>query len=130
MQLENLKTDYIDYGFIHCIDEEKDWQKYQDGGILQYLLDMLMFSINAAYDHAKGDYANGSSSERMDLYRRCEKEGVGISVMKPFSGGQLLDEAHDYSVLGELTPRAEQPACVYCNHCAPCPMGLNVALPV
>lgn len=179
MQLENLKTDYIDYGFIHCIDEEKDWQKYQDGGILQYLLDMLMFSINPAYDHAKGDYANGSSSERMDLYRRCEKEGVGISVMKPFSGGQLLDEARspfgraltayqciqyaldkpgvltvlpgmasvenvkelvgfldasdeerDYSVLGELTPRAEQPACVYCNHCAPCPMGLNVALPV
>ena len=207
MQLENLKTDYIDYGFIHCIDEEKDWQKYQDGGILQYLLDMkaqgvvkhigmsthnpvlgnigldtglldmLMFSINPAYDHAKGDYANGSSAERMDLYRRCEAEGVGISVMKMFSGGQLLDEKRspfgraltayqciqyaldkpgvltvlpgvssvenvkeliafldapaeerDYSILAELTPRAEQPACVYCNHCAPCPMGLNVAL--
>lgn len=207
MQLENLKTDYIDYGFIHCIDEEKDWQKYQDGGILQYLLDMkaqgvvkhigmsthnpalgnigldtglldmLMFSINPAYDHAKGEFANGSAAERMELYRRCEKEGVGISVMKPFSGGQLLDKARspfgraltrsqciqyaldkpgvltvlpgmasvenvkeliaffdasdeerDYSVLGELTPRDEQPACVYCNHCAPCPMGLNVAL--
>ena len=28
----------------------------------------------------------------MDLYRRCQKEGVGISVMKAFSGGQLLDE--------------------------------------
>ena len=27
----------------------------------------------------------------MDLYRRCEKEGIGITVMKPFSGGQLLD---------------------------------------
>ena len=27
----------------------------------------------------------------MALYRRCEAEGVGISVMKPFSGGQLLD---------------------------------------
>jgi len=27
----------------------------------------------------------------MDLYRRCEAEGVGISVMKAFSGGQLLD---------------------------------------
>ena len=27
----------------------------------------------------------------MNLYRRCEKEGVGISVMKVFSGGQLLD---------------------------------------
>ncbi len=26
----------------------------------------------------------------MELYRRCEMEGVGISVMKAFSGGQLL----------------------------------------
>ena len=25
------------------------------------------------------------------MYRRCEKEGVGITVMKPFAGGQLLD---------------------------------------
>ena len=25
------------------------------------------------------------------MYRRCETEGVGISVMKAFSGGQLLD---------------------------------------
>ena len=25
-QLENLKTDYIDYGFIHCIDEVSDWE--------------------------------------------------------------------------------------------------------
>ena len=27
----------------------------------------------------------------MELYRRCEAEGVGISVMKPFAAGQLLD---------------------------------------
>ena len=25
------------------------------------------------------------------MYRRCEAEGVGISVMKAFAGGQLLD---------------------------------------
>ena len=29
--------------------------------------------------------------ERAAVYRRCEAEGIGISVMKPFSGGQLLD---------------------------------------
>lgn len=51
----------------------------------------MMFSINAGYDYHHGDYANGSAKERMDLYRRCEKEGIGITVMKPFSGGQLLD---------------------------------------
>lgn len=28
-QLKNLKTDYIDYAFIHCIDEESDWARYR-----------------------------------------------------------------------------------------------------
>ena len=57
----------------------------------QGMIDQLMFSINAAYDYQHGDYANGSAGERMALYRRCEAEGVGISVMKPFAGGKLLD---------------------------------------
>lgn len=54
-------------------------------------VDMLMFSVNPAYDYQQGDYANGSVDERAALYRRCDTEGIGISVMKPFSGGQLLD---------------------------------------
>ncbi len=206
-QLTALKTDYIDYGFIHCLDEEKDWQAYQEGGALAYLLeqkkqgvvrhigmsshtpglaqkvldtglvDQLMFSVNPGYDYSHGDYANGSTEERMALYRRCEADGVGISVMKPFSGGQLLDEKtspfgraltrnqciqyaldkpgvltvlpgirnvedvkellgffaaspkeRDYSVLGTFTPKEAVGNCVYCNHCQPCPAGLNVGL--
>ena len=122
-QLKNLKTDYIDFGFIHCIDEEADLYTYEKNGILQYImdlknqgvvhhiglsthapelankvldkgiLDMMMFSINPMYDYGQGDYALGSNRERQNLYRRCEKEGVGISVMKPFNAGQLLDAA-------------------------------------
>ena len=53
---------------------------------------MYNFSINPAYDYEQGTYANGSVNERMELYRRCEAEGVGISVMKAFSSGQLLDK--------------------------------------
>lgn len=120
-QLKNLKTDYIDFGFIHCLDEEADLNAYEKGGVLAYLmdmkaqgvvkyiglsthapalanrvldkniLDMMMFSINPMYDYGQGDYAIGSDGERQRLYRRCEKEGVGISVMKPFNAGQLLD---------------------------------------
>lgn len=119
--LRHLKTDYIDYGFIHCIDTASDWQEYRENGALDYLMEMkkqgvvrhiglsthtpelanmildagiveqLMFSINPGYDYRQGEYANGSTDERMRLYRRCETEGIGISVMKPFSGGQLLD---------------------------------------
>lgn len=39
-QLKNLKTDYIDVGFIHCLDEEADLAAYEKNGALQYVLDM------------------------------------------------------------------------------------------
>ena len=37
-------------------------------------------------------------------------------------------EERDYSVLGTFTPKDVTGTCVYCNHCQPCPMGLNVGL--
>lgn len=205
--LHHLKTDYVDYGFIHCIDTVSDWNAYQKNGVLEYLLEMkeqgivrhmglsthtpelanlvldtglieqLMFSINPGYDYRHGEYAKGSTDERMKLYRRCEAEGVGITVMKPFSGGQLLDERtspfgkaltgyqciqyaldkpgvltvlpgvrnvedvkellgffeaspeeRDYEILGTFAPREAVGNCVYCNHCQPCPSGLNIGL--
>lgn len=206
-QLSQLNTDYIDFGMIHCLDSAGDWEQYQENGVLDYLLEMkksgvvrhiglsthtpelagrildsgiveqMMFSINPAYDYQHGEYAAGSAGERMDLYRRCEAEEVGISVMKPYSGGQLLDDRtspfgraltkiqclqyaldkpgvltvlpgvrnldemkealawleaapkeRDYSVLGTFTPKDVTGTCVYCNHCAPCPAGLNIGL--
>lgn len=128
-QLKALRTDYIDFGFIHCVDESHDLRTVEKKGIIRYIeelkrqgvvkhiglsthtpalawevldmgiLDMLMFSINPAYDYSGGKdpayeggaYAIGSVAERSALYRRCEAEGVGISVMKAFSGGQLLN---------------------------------------
>ncbi len=119
-QLTCLKTDYIDFGFIHCIDQDEDLDQVMSDGVLDLiqdwksqgiihhialsshdphianrvldmgLIDLMMFSINPAYDYGRGDMSSGSTNERMALYRRCETEGVGISVMKAFAGGQLL----------------------------------------
>lgn len=206
-QLKALQTDYIDFGFIHCIDEISDLRKIEKEGVIRYIeelkaqgtvrhiglsshtpeiaekvldmgiLDMLMFSINPGYDYRHGEYAHGGTDERMDLYRRCEAEKVGISVMKPFSGGQLLNaktspfgkalteyqciqyaldkpgvltvlpgirnkadllrilgffetsaEERDYSIIGTFTPSDAKGKCVYCNHCQPCPAGLDIGL--
>ena len=206
-QLSELKTDYIDYGFIHCLDEGSDWETYQKNGILDHIyelqkegvvrhiglsshtphviqtvmdevdVDMLMFSINPAYDSGEGEYAHGNMNERTNVYQRCQAEGVGITVMKPFSGGLLLDAARspfkeslteaqclqyaldrpgvisvlpgaqsvdevkkllafhdlskdekDYSMIAGFDLVDTQGACVYCNHCMPCPAELDIGL--
>ncbi len=207
-ELETLGTDYVDFGFLHCVDEVSDFEKLEQIGLLDYLkelkaqgvvrhigfsshtpevanrildtgvIDMMMFSINPAYDFEKGDeYGIGSVKERMDLFRRCQKEGVGISVMKPFFAGQLLSAEHspfgvalnhyqclqyaidrpgvlvavpgvqtmahldtllgflkaspeekDYSVIATFTADTITGTCVYCNHCQPCPAGIDIGL--
>lgn len=37
-------------------------------------------------------------------------------------------EEKEYSVIGTFAPQDAEGNCVYCNHCAPCPVGLNVGL--
>ncbi len=206
-QLKQLRTDYIDYGFIHCQDELSDWETYKKNGVYDYILDlkkkgivkhigvsshtpsvilqildeadvdMLMFSVNPGYDRGQGEYAYGEWEERRQVFLRCEKDGIGISVMKPLSGGQLLDaktspfgkaltvhqclryvldqpgvltalpgmkstaqvqdilsyydksdEETDYSVIASYEHAETRGRCVYCNHCKPCPMGIDIGL--
>ena len=207
-ELEILGTDYADFGFLHCIDEDEDFDKLINIGALDYLkelkaagtvrhigfsshtpsvanrvldtgvVDLMMFSVNPAYDLEQGDELGiGSTSERAALLRRCDAMGVGVSVMKPFFGGKLLEEKSspfgvamtryqcvqyaldrpavlavvpgvrnlddlnallgfadapdsekDYSVVGRFAPAAAQGNCVYCNHCQPCPAGIDVGL--
>ncbi len=124
-ELNTLGTNYVDFGFLHCVDENEDFDKLIEIGVFDYLknlkaqgvvrhigfsshtpsvanriidtgvIDMMMFSINPAYDFEKGDeYGIGSVAERRDLFGRCQREGVGISVMKPFFAGQLLSAEH------------------------------------
>ena len=88
IQLDALKTDYIDYGFIHCQDKISDWKLFRRTAcwlpagtektgscaisawdlilrLLQKILDtgvvdMMMFSINPAYSpYQHGDFALG-----------------------------------------------------------------------
>ena len=207
-ELEALGTDYVDFGFLHCVDDDEDFDKLVEIGVFDYIkqlkeqgivrhigfsshtprvanriidtgvIDMMMFSLNPAYDFEKGDeYGIGSVSERFELFKRCEREGVGISAMKPFFAGQLLsaeqspfgvalthnqclqyaidrpgvlvtvpgvqtmehldtllafltatDEEKDYSVIAGFTADTITGTCVYCNHCQPCPAGIDIGL--
>lgn len=121
-RLRTLRTDYADFGFIHCIDEDADLDRVMNGGIWDYALrakqagairhlafsthsaqiarrllatgqmDWSMFSLNPMYDYTnESEYGKGEADDRMSLYREFERAGVGVAVMKPFAGGQLLD---------------------------------------
>ena len=37
-------------------------------------------------------------------------------------------EERDYSLIGEFTPESAMGACVYCNHCQPCPAGIDIGI--
>lgn len=207
-EMEMLDTEYVDFGFLHCVDEMQDLEELMDSGVLAYLqalkgqgrirhigfsshtpavaqraldtglMDMMMFSLNPAYDLEQGDELGiGTVSERAQLLRRCQASGVGVSVMKPFHGGKLLDastspfgvamtpfqclqyamdrpgvlsvvpgvrgmqdlrdllgflqadpEEKDYSMIARFTPKEVTGSCVYCNHCQPCPAGIDIGL--
>lgn len=207
-ELEQLGANYVDFGFLHCVDDDEDFRQLCKIGVLDYLkqlkaqgivrhigfsshtpsvahkiidtglVDMMMFSLNPAYDFEQGDeYGIGSVKERQQLLERCARDGIGVSVMKPFFAGQLLtadqspfgvalthnqclqyaidrpavltvvpgvqtmehldtllqfltatDEQKDYSVISTFTADKIAGTCVYCNHCQPCPAGIDIGL--
>jgi predicted aldo/keto reductase-like oxidoreductase len=132
--LERLQTDYIDVGMIHYVDSEEDFQTVFNGPVLEYarelkrkgvihhigmsshnphialkavesgVVDVLMFSINPAYDMESADTDIYDLMEfkgmehsglvvdeaRQKLYSACEAVGVAITVMKPLGAGTLL----------------------------------------
>lgn len=136
--LTRLQTDYIDIGMLHFVDKETDWDSLADSEMMQYalslkekgiiraigmsshnpvtakkavesgLIDVLMFSLNPAYDLVpkdqdmteiftevlQGKKQNFSGltleSARAQLYRACEERGVAITVMKALAMGTLL----------------------------------------
>ena len=158
----------------------------KEGGI-----EVLMFSVNPCYDLQPADedveqlwndeaYAKvltNMDPDRQRLYETCESLGVGITVMKAFAGGDLLnaelspagvaltahqcigyalsrpavavvlagahtveqleesaaycqasDAEKDYAAALASFPRIHWKGhCMYCSHCAPCPMEISVA---
>ena len=143
-----LGVDTVDIGMLHYIDDQEDFDRVFGGEIIRYalelrgkgviralgmsshnpviarqavekgLLDVLLFSINPAYDlmpedaaldklfaaeSYRSDALHGVEPSRALLYQTCEARGVGITVMKPLAAGALLSA--DTSPFGTaLTP--------------------------
>lgn len=87
-------------------------------------IEVLMFSVNPCYDlqpasenveelWLEKNYENhlvNMDPERQELYETCQRMGVGVTVMKAFGGGDLLDET--------LSPAGKALTAVQCLHYA------------
>lgn len=133
--LTRLRTDYIDVGMIHYVDKPEDWELLNSNGLMDYvlelrqrgvircvgmsshdprtsliavrsgLIDVLMFSLNPAYDMLGENVSVEELFEaktytgkltlndmRAELYRECASRGVAITVMKGLGAGTLLSD--------------------------------------
>lgn len=146
--LSRMGLSYVDIGMIHYVDDEKDFARIFQGEIIEYakalkekgiirsiglsthnpdiafqavesgLIDVMLFSINAAYDMLpasedvdilfeestfKDRVYEGIDPKRARLYQVCQNEQVALTVMKGYGAGVLLDGAQ--SPFGKaLTP--------------------------
>ena len=154
-------------------------------------VEVLMFSVNPCYDLMPAgedveelwnddnykDHLLNMDPDRQKLYETCQRMGVGITVMKCFGGGDLLDaelspagaalsahqcihyalsrpavasvlvgahsveqlrdcaayedapeEERDYAPALASFPRISWKGhCMYCGHCGPCPVHIDIA---
>ncbi|MDR3560941.1 MAG: aldo/keto reductase [Negativicutes bacterium] len=135
--LKRMRLDYVDIGMIHYVDEHKDFDAIFSGKIIEYatglkekgvikslgisthntdiafravatgIIDVILFSINAAYDmlpaiedvnvlFEENTFRNrtyeGIDLKRDKLYRTCQNAGVALTVMKGYAAGVLLSD--------------------------------------
>lgn len=135
--LNRMQLDYVDICMIHYVDDQRDFDNIFNGKIIQYakalkekgivrslgmsthnpdialkavetgLIDVILFSINAAYDMLpanedvnilfeedtfKNITYTGIDPKRDRLYQICQNEGVALTVMKGYAAGVLLSE--------------------------------------
>lgn len=144
--LARLRTDHVELGMIHFVDDPKEFDEIMAGEFYGYVeqlrdegkighvglsthnpevalaaardgrIEMVMFSLNPAFDllpasdniedlfaETYDEALKGMDPLRAELYATCERNGVGLTVMKGYAGGRLLEA--DKSPFGvALTP--------------------------
>lgn len=107
-------------GIIGCIGLSSHNPEAALAAVNSGLIQVLMFSVNPCYDLLPGsedveelwndkNYEKqllNMDPERQKLYETCERMGVGITVMKAFGGGDLLN--------AELSPAGKELTAFQC----------------
>ena len=153
-------------GIIHHIGMSTHNPKVAKLAALSGEIEMILFSVNPAFDllpasedlntyfaETYEENLSGIDPQRAELYKICERRGVGITVMKGYAGGRLfsaqtspfgaaltpvqcihyaLTRPGVASILaGYDTPEHVKAAVAYetaSADCAPCPSGIDIAM--
>lgn len=106
------QSEYMDYvmelkrtGVIRHIGMSSHNPKVAKKAAESGYVEMILFSINPAFDMLPASEnidtmfaeefdssLKGIDADRARLYKACEENDVGITVMKGFAGGRLFDE--------------------------------------
>ncbi|CUN06875.1 General stress protein 69 [Blautia hydrogenotrophica] len=116
--------DLRERGVIQCIGLSSHNPVVALEAVKSGLIQVLMFSVNPCYDlqpasenceelwdekNYQGQLLN-MDADRQELYETCSRLGVGITVMKAFGGGDLLNE--------QLSPAGKSLTPCQCIHYA------------
>ncbi|MDD3402874.1 MAG: aldo/keto reductase [Hespellia sp.] len=111
-------------GIIGCVGMSSHNPLAALAAVRSGLVDVLMFSVNPCYDLQPADenveelwneekythQLTNMDPDREKLYETCQRLGVGITVMKAFGGGDLLD--------AKLSPAGKELTAIQCIHYA------------
>ena len=110
-QLERLKTDYIDYYFMHSLNSHSQWQELCDMGMEKWIsekkaqgkIHQIGFSFHGSYDDfiaitdsydwefcmIQYNYSNINYQAGIKGMRYAASKGLPVIIMEPLLGGRL-----------------------------------------
>ena len=102
----------MDFGFLHCVDDDKDFDKLLEIGVLDYIKTLMDQSI--VRHIGCSSYAPKVSNRILD---------TGLMDMMMFS----INPAYDFEKGGEYgIDSVEADACLGCRHCeSRCPFSVK-----
>ena len=129
-QLNRLKTDYIDYYFMHSVSQYSDWERMCELGIEKWIEEKKsqgkikqlgfsfhgtrdeFFSLLDAYDWdfcmIQYNYINVHYQAGVDGLKKAHAKGLPVFIMEPLLGGRLANALPEKAavLLKEYNPEA------------------------
>lgn len=113
--MKKLNTDYIDFGFIHYIDEPSDLKKYIDGGVLDRIKDLKKQGV--VRHIGLSTHTPEIANRMLDTGLHCHPCPKGLDIA-------MINKYYDLAKAGDELARdhyrkleLHASDCIRCGHC-------------